>query len=339
MPAEPMLETQGSAFVRVFEYDEDGNWNKVLMVQNSLKDLTEKVITNWVTRTRTLDGGVNLARLEEIIVGERVQFGIKLPDLLKFAGNQDVLRRHLPTDFPQHSFDLWMEMSSLANGQLSEGLLKKYAPADVFCYTLSNLVRLSSDISGKLDPLQLAKHMIARINKRIIKLAGKGLPGGGVRSDETPEEGGLRELFEESSFILDIGDDWLERNMKELTAELFERKEGSKFLALAVRSRCETIKRYAEEAKRLGLIRRCERHCREKKEDGSPMWVLDADGRNLISVKNPNSVFDPAKNTTSALWVTRDQAEDAARNYREYSKNDATRFYRSHLERLDLTIG
>lgn len=370
MVVETKAETRGTAFVRVFDYGEDKQWERVIVVQNEEKDLTEKVVTDWVTRrARASDGGVDLAKLEQIVAGERVQFCITLIDLLKFAANRDVLKRHMPMDFPQHSLDYWLKAGTLADGRLSEDLLKKTCPRHLFPYTLADLVRLSRDVSGKPDPLQLAKHMIARINKPILKRAGKGLPGGGVRSDETPEEGALRELFEEAKALINVAKvlkdklkesrpdedfDYLiyQEDEEAMTIQRFEKilvdlegidkamndcPKNSPELRRVILTRNQIFKEYAAMAEKLGLIRLCPKHSRPNADDGSPVWVFEIDAKHLISREGLSSRCDTARNTLGALWFTRDEAEDVARNYREFSKNDATRFYRSHLERLDLT--
>lgn len=177
---------------------------------------------------------------------------------------------------------------------------------------------------------------------------------------ETPVEAALREMFEESGLIIDIGDPRLAENLKGLS----ERMKTESFFEMNLIERIVLFHEYAAQAIALGLID----PMGEKDQGNHTLYQFFVNANNLIdknslatSVKDAARLnnLDPANNTGLTHWKSREELEAYAASYvslkrasddadeliREETRKDGKRrklglghIYFSHLERMGFTV-
>lgn len=144
----------------------------------------------------------------------------------------------------------------------------------------------------------LMVYNLAKRKNDFTKPPGFGLPGGGVLTIETPIQGMLRELYEETGRVFIKAEEkmkWLLSSLNRLTVEIETRDEGSSYLKMAIESRLELIREYAELVQKLRLIRKVRTENDPEALDTAPLepntqrqilkppvWIFEADAKELF---------------------------------------------------------
>lgn len=190
----------------------------------------------------------------------------------------------------------------------------------------------------------------------IVKPCGYSLPGGGIRDYqrslmkftipddcETPEEGGLRELFEETGLTLEVNYPTLRNDLLSLVPAF--KKSKSSFIELTAQSYIEVIHDYARRTGELGYLKSVPL-AKENQAKKSPAYLFEVDVAHLVGFEEMTTLYDLATNTREVRWFPREEIEGYIRTFEDWWTSTPEevkckgerpmpyRIYTSTLERL-----